>query len=373
MQFQLIHKDSKTRARAGLLATSHGEVKTPAFMPVGTLGTVKGVHQRELSELGVGMILANTYHLYLRPGMEVLEKAGGLHKFMGWKGPILTDSGGYQVYSLGKRSKITEEGVHFSAHTDGSYHLFTPELVIDAERKIGADIIMAFDECTPEGCSYSYAKESVELTHRWLERCCNRLEVTSCAYGYEQCFFPIVQGSTFKELRKKAVDFVTALDQVGYGIGGVCHPTGHLYQVTSWVCDALPEGKARYLMGVGKPEDLLQCIALGVDMFDCVIPARNGRHGLLFTTKGVLNIRNHRWLEDFSPIDKDLEGYASTHYTKSYLHHLIRSGERLGAQIATLHNLRFYLWLVEEARRQILKENFGKWHKEILPLITRRL
>ena len=374
MTFTIDHQDSTTKARAGLLTTSRGAIPTPIFMPVGTLATVKGLHQRELyNDLDAPIILANTYHLYLRPGMDTLSQAGGVHRFMGWDRPMLTDSGGYQVYSLSKRRKITEEGVIFHDHLQGSKHLFTPERAIDLQRTIGADIIMAFDECTPAPCTYAYAKDSMELTHRWLTRCHERFKATESKYGHSQALFPIVQGSLYKDLRQKSAEFIASTGCPGHGIGGVCHPTGQLYEVTEWVCDVLPKDKPRYLMGVGTPRDLLECIALGVDMFDCVMPARNGRNGMLFTTQGTINIKNSQWKNDFTPLDPALGTYASTYYTKAYLHHLIKSNERLGAQIATLQNLTFYLWLVRNAREHILGDSFHAWKEKMLPIFMRRV
>lgn len=374
MKFTIAHQDVTTKARAGQLVTDRGTIPTPIFMPVGTLATVKGVHQRELAEeLNAPIILANTYHLYLRPGMDILSQASGVHRFMGWDRPILTDSGGYQVYSLSKRRKISEEGVLFHDHLQGSKHLFTPERAIELQRTIGADIIMAFDECTPAPCTYAYAKTSMELTHRWLARCCERFKATENLYGHTQALFPIVQGSLYKDLRQKSAEVIASAECPGHGIGGVCHPTGQLYEVTGWVCDVLPKEKPRYLMGVGTPKDLLECIALGVDMFDCVMPARNGRNGMLFTTQGTINIRNSKWKTDFSPLDLTLNTYTSTHYTKAYLHHLIRSGERLGGQIATLQNVGFYLWLVRNAREQILADNFHRWKEKMIPILMRRI
>lgn len=373
MTFTIDHQDTTTQARAGLLTTDHGAIPTPIFMPVGTLATVKGLHQRELyNDLDAPIILANTYHLYLRPGIDIISQAEGVHRFMGWDRPMLTDSGGYQVYSLSKRRKISEEGVLFHDHLQGSRHLFTPERAIDLQRTIGADIIMAFDECTPAPCTYAYAKDSMELTHRWLTRCCERFQATKSPYEHSQALFPIVQGSLYKDLRQKSAEFIASAGCPGHGIGGVCHPTGQLYEVTGWVCEVLPKEKPRYLMGVGTPKDLLECIALGVDMFDCVMPARNGRNGMLFTTQGIINIRNSKWKNEFTPLDSTLDTYASTHYTKAYLHHLIRSGERLGAQIATLQNLAFYLWLVRNAREQILQDNFHAWKDDILAVVMRR-
>jgi queuine tRNA-ribosyltransferase len=376
MQFKVIAQDPKSKARAGKITTPHGEILTPIFMPVGTAGTVKAVHQRELeNDIKAQIILGNTYHLYLRPGIELLKKAGGLHRFNGWKRPILTDSGGYQVYSLTENRQITEEGVFFKSHIDGSKHFFTPEKVMDIERAIGADIIMALDECTPYPCDYAYAKQSMEMTHRWLKRCIRRIEETEPLYGYEQTLFPIVQGSVYKDLRQASAEFVAACECDGNAIGGlsVGEPAELMYEMTELVCDLLPKDKPRYLMGVGTPANLLECIALGVDMFDCVMPTRNARNGMLFTTQGIINIRNKKWQEDFSPIDEPLGGYVSTFYSKAYLRHLIMNKEILGAQIASVHNLTFYLWLVNQAREHILAGDFYEWKKQILPIISQRL
>ena len=376
MKFEIVANDRQSSARAGKLFTNHGEIETPIFMPVGTAGSVKAVHQRELeADVQAQIILGNTYHLYLRPGIPLLETAGGLHNFTGWQKPILTDSGGYQVYSLAENRKITEAGVAFKSHIDGSPHLFTPESVIDIQRSIGADIIMAFDECTPYPCDYSYARTSLDLTHKWLQRCVNRMETTSPAYGYEQALFPIVQGSTFKDLREQSAEYIAGQNQPGNAIGGlsVGEPHEDMYAMTSLVCGILPEEKPRYLMGVGTPENILECIALGIDMFDCVMPTRNGRNGMLFTTRGVINIRNEKWKDDLTPLDADLGGYASTFYTKAYLRHLIISKEILGAQIATLQNLTFYLWLVREARKQIQEGTFAPWKDRMVKLVTQRL
>ena len=374
MKFTIDQEDPKSNARTGSLLLPHGTIPTPVFMPVGTQGTVKAIHQRELrQDLNASIILANTYHLYMRPGMEVLQKAGGLHRFMQWNRPILTDSGGYQVYSLAASRHITEEGVCFKSIFDGSKHLFSPEKAMDIQRQIGADIIMAFDECTPFPCSYDYAKRSMERTHRWLTRCITHLAATQPHYGYPQYLFPIVQGGIYKDLRTISAEVIAAADQPGNAIGGVCHPTGQLYEVTDWVCNILPRHKPRYLMGVGTPQDLLECIALGVDMFDCVMPARNGRNGYLFTTQGILRIKNSKWKHDFTPIDPGLDNYASRSHTKAYLHHLIRVGERLGGQVATLHNLAFYAWLMEEARTHIRQGDFVSWKNGILPRITHKM
>lgn len=376
MKFKFVAQDSQTAARAGLLTTAHGEIETPIFMPVGTAGSVKAVHQRELEkDIQARIILGNTYHLYLRPGTPLLEKAGGLHKFINWNKPILTDSGGFQVYSLAETRKITEAGVAFRSHIDGSSHIFTPESVIDIQRRIGADIIMAFDECTPYPCDYGYARTSMELTHQWLKRCVRRMEETAPAYGYDQTLFPIVQGSTYNDLRERSAHFIATQDQAGNAIGGlsVGEPAEDMYAMTSLVCSILPAGKPRYLMGVGTPENILECIALGIDMFDCVMPTRNGRNGMLFTRSGIINIRNEKWKDDLSPIDEALGGYASTCYSKAYLRHLIMSKEILGAQIATLQNLTFYLWLVSEARKQILGGTFASWKNRMVKIITQRL
>lgn len=345
-------------------------------MPVGTAGSVKAVHQRELeNDIHAQIILGNTYHLYLRPGIPLLQKAGGLHHFNGWCGPILTDSGGYQVYSLAENRKITEAGVAFRSHIDGSRHIFTPETVIDIQRQIGADIIMAFDECTPYPCEYAYARSSMALTHQWLGRCIRRMGETEAAYGYVQALFPIVQGSTFKDLRTQSAEFVAAAGQPGNAIGGlsVGEPAEDMYTMTSLVCGILPKDKPRYLMGVGTPENILECISLGVDMFDCVMPTRNARNGMLFTSRGIINIRNEKWKDDLSPLDEGLPGYASTFYSKAYLRHLIISKEILGAQIATLQNLTFYLWLVGEARRQIREGSFASWKEKMVAVVSQRL
>ena len=376
MKFQLIAKDARSSARAGILSTAHGDIETPIFMPVGTAGSVKAVHQRELeTDVKAQIILGNTYHLYLRPGVPLLEKAGGLHKFNGWSKPILTDSGGYQVYSLSENRKISEGGVAFKSHIDGSSHVFTPESVMDIQRAIGADIVMAFDECTPYPCEYEYARSSMELTHQWLKRCITRMNETTPAYGYEQALFPIVQGSTYKDLREKSAEFIAAQNQPGNAIGGlsVGEPHEDMYAMTSLVCGILPAEKPRYLMGVGTPENILECIALGIDMFDCVMPTRNARNGMLFTSMGIINIRNEKWKDDLSPIDEALGGYASTFYSKAYLRHLIINKEILGAQIATLQNLTFYLWLVKEARKHIQADTFVDWKEKMVKTISQRL
>lgn len=376
MRFQLTTSDPRSSARAGTLFTSHGEIETPIFMPVGTAGSVKAVHQRELeNDIHAEIILGNTYHLYLRPGIGLLEKAGGLHKFNGWNGPILTDSGGYQVYSLGANRKINEEGVIFKSHIDGSKHTFTPESVMDIQRSIGADIIMAFDECTPYPCEYNYARESMGLTHRWLKRCVDRIANTTPKYSYDQFLFPIVQGSVYKDLREESAAFIASQNQEGNAIGGlsVGEPHEDMYAMTSLVCGILPVNKPRYLMGVGTPENILECIALGIDMFDCVMPTRNARNGMLFTTEGIINIRNERWKDDLSPIDAQLGGYASASHSKAYLRHLIISKEILGAQIASLHNLTFYLWLVKEARKRIIDGTFATWKNSMVKKVSARL
>lgn len=376
MRFDVVANDTGSKARAGLLETAHGKIETPIFMPVGTAGTVKAVHQRELvNDIKAQIILGNTYHLYLRPGLDLIEKAGGLHKFNGWDKPILTDSGGYQVYSLADARKITEEGVKFQSHIDGSRHLFTPEHVMDIQRTIGADIVMAFDECTPYPCEYSYAKSSMEMTHRWLKRCCDHFDTTSPKYGYEQNIFPIVQGSTYKDLRTESAETIASYNRSGNAIGGlsVGEPAEDMYEMTELVCNILPKEKPRYLMGVGTPENILECIALGVDMFDCVMPTRNARNGMLFTTEGIINIRNEKWKDDLSCIDGGLENEVSTFYSKAYLRHLIISKEILGAQISSIHNLAFYLWLVKTAREKISIGNFDSWKREMVRKVSRRL
>ena len=376
MQFTILAKDSGSKARTGTLTTDHGTIETPIFMPVGTAGSVKAVHQRELKEdIKAQIILGNTYHLYLRPGLEVLENAGGLHKFNGWDGPILTDSGGYQVYSLSDIRKIKEEGVKFTSHIDGSKHAFTPENVMDTQRTIGADIIMAFDECTPYPCEYEYARNSMERTHRWLKRCIEHFDNTDPKYGYHQSLFPIVQGSVYKDLRKQSAEFVAAQGREGNAIGGlsVGEPAEMMYEMTELVCDILPADKPRYLMGVGTPANILENIALGVDMFDCVMPTRNARNGMLFTTQGIMNMRNQKWSDDHSPIDPELGGYVSTFYSKAYLRHLIHNKEMLGAQIASIHNLTFYLWLVKQAREQIKAGTFASWKNKMVSKLMQKL
>ena len=377
MKFTLQVEDPASKARAGFIETSHGTIQTPIFMPVGTAGTVKAVHQRELKEdIKAQIILGNTYHLYLRPGLDILQKAGGLHGFNGWDRPILTDSGGYQVYSLaGTGRKINEEGVVFKSHIDGGVHTFTPEYVMDIQRIIGADIIMAFDECTPYPCDFTYARKSTEMTHRWLGRCCSRFDSTTDLYGHSQTLFPIVQGSVYKDLRVQSAETIASYGREGNAIGGlsVGEPAEIMYELTEVVCDILPKDKPRYLMGVGTPANILECIALGVDMFDCVMPTRNARNGMIFTTEGVINIRNEKWKDDLSPIDPGLGGYVSTFYSKAYLRHLVKSDEMLGAQIASVHNLTFYLWLVNSAREKILAGEFLPWKKEMEKKLNQRL
>lgn len=376
MKFNLTAKDPFSKARAGEITTAHGTIQTPIFMPVGTAGTVKAVHQHELkNDIKAQIILGNTYHLYLRPGLDTLEKAGGLHKFNGWDGPILTDSGGYQVYSLTEVRKIKEEGVTFRSHIDGSKHLFTPENVMDTQRTIGADIIMAFDECTPYPCEYHYARRSIDMTHRWLKRCCDRFDSTEPKYGYDQTLFPIVQGSVYKDLRVRSAETIAGFEREGNAIGGlsVGEPAEEMYAMTEVVCDILPEQKPRYLMGVGTPVNILENIALGIDMFDCVMPTRNARNGMLFTMDGIINIKNEKWKNDFSPIEADSDLLADKAYTKAYLRHLIHSGEMLGAQIATLHNLHFYLWLVGEARNKIIAGEFYSWKNAMVNRLAQRL
>lgn len=376
MDFQLQHSDTKSNARAGKITTDHGEIETPIFMPVGTAGSVKAVHQRELKEdVQAQIILGNTYHLYLRPGLEIMEGAGGLHKFNGWDRPILTDSGGYQVYSLAGTRKIKEEGVVFQSHIDGSRHNFTPEYVMDIQRIIGADIMMAFDECPPYPSTYEYAEKSMHMTHRWLDRCIARFDSTEGKYGYRQTLFPIVQGSTYDDLRKQSAEYIASTNREGNAIGGlsVGEPAEKMYHHTDHVCAILPKDKPRYLMGVGTPENILECIALGVDMFDCVMPTRNARNGMLFTSEGIINMRNEKWKNDFSLIDANLGGYVSTQHTKAYLRHLVVSKEMLAAQIASIHNLTFYLWLVKEARKHILNDTFAVWKNEMVVKLSRRL
>lgn len=376
LKFTVQNTDQHSKARAGLLETDHGPVQTPIFMPVGTAGTVKAVHQRELKEdIKAQIILGNTYHLYLRPGLEVLESAGGLHKFNGWDKPILTDSGGYQIFSLAHKRKLSEEGAAFTSHIDGSKHFFTPESVMDIERIIGADIIMAFDECTPYPCEYKYANDSMGMTHRWLDRCVERFRTTEPRYGYNQELFPIVQGSVYKDLRIKSAEYIATKNCFGNAIGGlsVGEPAEDMYAMTEIVCNILPADKPRYLMGVGTPVNILESIALGIDMFDCVMPTRNARHGLLFTKNGIINIRNEKWKNDFSPIDESSDCFADKNYTKAYLRHLLQCGEILAAQIASVHNLHFYLWLVGEARQHIVNGTFYEWKNKMITQLNQRL
>ncbi len=376
MDFKLIKKDNESSARLGELTTAHGKIQTPIFMPVGTAATVKGVHQHEADkDTQAQIILGNTYHLYLRPGLEVLEKAGGLHQFMNWQKPILTDSGGYQVYSLSEKRKINEDGVKFQSHIDGSYHLFTPENVIDIQRTIGADIIMVFDECTPYPCDYNYAKKSMHMTHRWLKRCCERFDITEAKYGFEQSLFPIVQGSVYKDLREQSAEKIASFQREGNAIGGlsVGEPHDLMYEMTEIVCKVLPEDKPRYLMGVGTPTNLLENIALGVDMFDCVMPTRNARNGMIFTSEGTINIKNKKWADDFSPIDENGTSYVDSSYSKAYVRHLFTVNEMLGKQITTLHNIRFYLWLMEQAREHLAAGTFTVWKNKMVKKLDRRL
>ncbi len=376
LQFTLDKTSTDTSARAGTIVTDHGTIETPIFMPVGTVGSVKAVTQQQLKlDVQAQIILGNTYHLYLRPGMDVLEAAGGLHRFIGWERPILTDSGGYQVFSLAANRKIKEEGVVFQSHIDGSKHLFSPESVMDIQRSIGADIIMAFDECPPYPSDYAYAKKSMHLTHRWLDRCFARLGETPDRYGYTQNLFPIVQGGTHKDLRKESCEFIASKNATGNAIGGlsVGEPPEMMYEFTALCAENLPIDKPRYLMGVGTPWDLLTCIDLGIDMFDCVMPTRNGRNGMLFTTQGVINIRNKKWANDFSCIDPGLPAEMSQYYSKAYMRHLFVAGEILGLQLASIQNLSFYLWLVKEARSNILTGNFVNWKQQMIEIVKRRL
>ena len=377
MKFSISHTDPSSKARAGEITTDHGTIQTPIFMPVGTAGTVKGVHISELTDpIKAQIILGNTYHLYLRPGLEVIEKAGGLHKFNGWQGPILTDSGGYQVYSLaGTGRKIQEEGVKFKSHIDGSIHYFTPEGVMDIQRTIGADIIMAFDECTPYPCTYEYARKSMDMTHRWLDRCIKRFDETDPKYGYNQTLFPIVQGSVYSDLRKVSAEYIASKCAFGNAIGGlsVGEPVEDMYAMADEVTDILPKDKPRYLMGVGTPANILEGIALGIDMFDCVMPTRNARNGMIFTTQGIINIKNKKWESDFSVIDPHFVNDVHGQYTKSYLRHLVRCEEMLGAMIASVCNLRFYLWMVSEARKEIQAGTFTAWKNRMIPQFMHRL
>lgn len=376
LQFQLQQIDDKSNARAGNIITDHGSIPTPVFMPVGTAGSVKAVTQQQLNDqVKAHIILGNTYHLYLRPGTDTLEKAGGLHRFNGWQKPILTDSGGYQVFSLAGTRKITEEGVIFQSHIDGSRHLFTPEKVMDIQRSIGGDIIMAFDECPPGGSEYGYARKSMELTHRWLQRCADRFNTTPDKYGYTQNLFPIVQGGTFKDLRQQSCEVVAGLNATGNAIGGlsVGEPEDVMYEICNWCCGHLPANKPRYLMGVGTPWNILECISMGIDMFDCVMPTRNGRNAMLFTTQGIINIDNKKWEHDFSPIDEFLPCEVSNFYSKAYLRHLFKSKELLALTIASVHNLAFYMWLVTTAREKILEGNFASWKTEMVVKLKTRL
>lgn len=376
MQFRLEHQDPKSKARSGTIRTAHGDIKTPIFMPVGTVGSVKAVHQRELKEdIKAQVILGNTYHLYLRPGTDILNRAGGLHQFMNWQGPILTDSGGYQVYSLSGTNKITEEGVAFKSHIDGSKHFFSPEKSMEIQRKIGADIIMAFDECPPYPSTYEYARLSMEMTHRWLKRCGLWLKENDPLYGYDQTLFPIVQGSTYKDLRLKSAETIAEYGADGNAIGGlsVGEPAEEMYAMTDLVCSVLPADKPRYLMGVGTPANILENIALGVDMLDCVMPTRNGRNGMLFTSEGIINIKNKKWEDDFSPLDPNGPTFVDEQYSKAYVRHLFAANEYLGRQIASVHNLGFYLWLVSEARKQIEAGTFASWKEQMVIKVAQRL
>jgi len=376
LQFELQHTDKDSKARAGKITTDHGEITTPVFMPVGTAGSVKAVTQQQLEhDVKAQIILGNTYHLYLRPGLEIIEAAGGLHRFIGWNKPILTDSGGYQVFSLAGTRKLKEEGCTFQSHIDGSSHIFTPENVMDIQRSIGGDIIMAFDECPPGGSEYSYAKTSMEMTHRWLDRCFERFNINPEKYGYTQNLFPIVQGGTFKDLRKQSCEYISAKNATGNAIGGlsVGEPVEMMYEISAWCCDHLPVKKPRYLMGVGTPWNILECISHGIDMFDCVMPTRNGRNAMLFTTGGVINIDNKKWEKDFSALDEGLPGETSNIYSKAYLRHLMKSKEILGLTIASIHNLVFYRWLVEEARKHIVQGDYKRWKNDMIPTLQNRL
>jgi len=376
MDYKVECKAVNSGARAGCIGTDHGKIDTPIFMPVGTAGSVKGIHVRDIrDDIGAQIILGNTYHLYLRPGTNIIQKAGGLQKFNGWNGPILTDSGGFQVFSLGALRKLTTEGARFQSHIDGSYHFFTPEKVINIQREIGGDIIMAFDECTPGDAPYDYAKKSLALTENWLDRCMNEMEKTKPLYGYSQSLFPIVQGGVYEDLRKEAAKNVTSYNADGYAIGGlsVGEPVDVMYRMIDVVVPILPEDKPRYLMGVGTPENILEAIDRGIDMFDCVMPTRNGRNGMLFTGKGKINIKNKKWEDDFSPVDSEGTSFVDHQYSRAFLRHLIVSGERLGGQIASQHNLAFYLWLVKEARKQIISGNFKGWKEEMIFKLSQRL
>jgi len=376
MTFELLAEDSKSNARAGLITTDHGQIETPIFMPVGTVGSVKTVHQTELVEqVKAQIILGNTYHLYLRPGLDLLEKAGGLHSFISWNRPILTDSGGYQVFSLAHCRKMKEEGVTFQSHIDGSKHLFTSESVMDTQRSIGADIVMAFDECTPGTADIDYAKKSMDLTHRWLDRCIDRFDHTESKYGYSQTLFPIVQGCVYPDLRKRSAEFIASKNREGNAIGGLAvgEPAEKMYEMIEIVNDILPKDKPRYLMGVGTPANLLEGIERGVDMFDCVMPTRNGRNGMLFTRNGIMNMRNKKWADDFTPIDPEGAASVDQLYTKAYLRHLFAAKELLALQIASIHNLAFYLWLMGEARRHIVVGDFSTWKPQVLRQVSARL
>ncbi|MDP4280526.1 MAG: tRNA guanosine(34) transglycosylase Tgt [Bacteroidota bacterium] len=376
MKFSVEHRDPESSARTGLIQTDHGLIHTPAFMPVGTAGAVKALHMRDLREdIRAEIILGNTYHLYLRPGIDIIAKAGGLHGFNGWNRPILTDSGGFQVYSLADIRKFREDGVEFQSHIDGSKHYFTPESAVDIQRQLGSDIMMAFDECTPFPCEYSYARQSMERTHRWLDRCMEHYQKTSCPYGHHQSLFPIVQGSIYKELRIRSAEYIAGLGAEGNAIGGlsVGEPTETMYEMTAAVCAILPEDKPRYLMGVGTPANILESISRGVDMFDCVIPTRNGRNGMLFTRRGIMNIKNEKWKEDFSPLEEEGDVFTDKEYSKAYLRHLFISREILAAMIASLHNLGFYMWLVKEARKQIEAGTFSEWKDSAIKQVMKRL
>ncbi|MCF8233038.1 MAG: tRNA guanosine(34) transglycosylase Tgt [Bacteroidales bacterium] len=376
MEFKLLHTDKKTKARAGQITTAHGVIETPIFMPVGTAGSVKAIHMKDVrDDAKAQIILGNTYHLFLRPGLEILREAGGLHRFNGWDRPILTDSGGYQVYSLSKRRKLSRKGVVFQSHIDGSYHEFTPENVIDTQRAIGADTMMVLDECTPYPCDYEYAQQSLEITHHWLDRCIAQYQNTAPLYGYSQSLYPIVQGSTYKDLRIKSAEYVASKNAGGNAIGGLAvgEPHDVMYEMTELVCGILPEDKPRYLMGVGTPVNILESIAAGIDQFDCVMPTRNGRNGMLFTQEGIINIKNKKWENDFSVIDPAGISFVDKQYTKAYLRHLFASREILGGMIASLHNVRFYLWLVEEARRKIFEGTFAEWKEKMIPRLKTRL
>ncbi len=376
MKFEVSAIDGHSKARVGLITTDHGNIETPVFMPVGTAATVKAIHNKDLEDqVKPHIILGNTYHLFLRPGLDVISRAGGIHRFMSWKKPVLTDSGGYQVYSLAERRKMTAEGVTFQSHIDGSRHFFSPERVIDIQRTIGADIIMAFDECTPYPCDYRYAAKSMKLTHEWLKRCCQHFDNTNVHYDYTQTLFPIVQGSTYRDLRADSAKYISDCNREGNAIGGlsVGEPKESMYEMTELVCDILPADKPRYLMGVGTPENIIECIGLGVDMFDCVMPTRNARNGMLFTKEGIINIRNKKWQFDTGQIDPQGDAFVDTMYSRAYLRHLFVAGEMLGPMIATMHNLSFYTWLVKEARKQILANNFAAWKKDMTAKVTQRL